>query len=1108
MAYKRYVHKKGKRHGPYYYKNVRDESGKVKSIYLGKASERGKKPLEVMIVFLIVLLIIISALFFIQNRNIVLSRISAEEAAVPFEIDQILIKVLVKADEHIGKELRVMNVGNEEKTIMVDTPGVSELVEVLDKEFKIKPGQTKIVRLNFSSFNSAEGIEQAPGVYIGKISAKTDSYEKEVPAVIEIESRNVLFDMNLNPVARDRSVLQGSSTTFEIRVFNLQSIESTSVDMEFFVKDTSGNTIISEKESVVVTTQASFFKTLKIPDKLKTGNYVFAAEASFGNSVGVASYLFEVEEAAKEEGAKLTKFIGFCRNDPLCWALSIVVLLLIFTIGAYSYFFIGVFIYKKMFEARAPKAKRTEETTIEKPLIVRKREERGIVTFFRNWNNKRKRAKELRLKKKLELEKQKLELREKKERLKLELEKKRNVLRAEKRKARRKKAFEFFHGLGLVKTEKEKKEYEEQKVLEKKEKLKIKLQKEEERQREKRLREREEETGIKKRIEKERERELRRGSAGKCKRLIDKGYRALDKNNLGRSERIYTKLMDAYINLPSERKAEIFKEINSFYKSLLLKKHQLRQKKEDEKRRGLEKKRYEESEAKKREEEKARKAKLIAEKRKARRKKAFEFFHGLGLVKTEKERKEYKKQREIEKQQKEIERKRLTEEKKKAEGEKIKARLEEKKQKELEDKRKEEEAKQRKIKEEKRLKELEVERKEAERKKGGIEEERKKEKEEQKKREEEIKAEEKRKEEEEKKKQKELEKKRKEEEKARKAKLIAEKRKARRKKVFEFFHGLGLVKTKKERKEYERKKVLEKKQKEAERKKLEEERKKRKIEEERQKELEAKRKEVGGKKEQMPTQKKEEGKSVEEIAKEIGELNKGFAGQETEWIRLKIGSGRQEEEKIRGKLDEKKQKDIEKRRKEDEKVRRAKLIEEKRKARRKKVFGFFHGLGLVKTKKERKEYERKKVLEKKQKEAERKKLEEERKKAEEKKEIKEFKGEDLEKSLKELGDFFEQRKKEKPGIIPKITGKKAKQPEVAKAKEIQKKLEGKSRKFVKCHKLLLKAKEALQNNNKGKAMRIYTKAREKYTKMDYMEKKEMYDELMKLYNKLGKQLKN
>jgi len=598
LAYKRYVHKKGKRHGPYYYKNVRDESGKVKSIYLGKVGARGKKPLEVAIVFLVALVIIISALFFIQNRNLVLSRITVEESFVPFEIDQILIKVLVKEKEFIEKELRVMNIGNEEVDIDVKVLGISDIVNVLDDSFAIKPGQTKIVKLNFSSFDSTRGIEQAPGVYIGKIVAKTGSYERELPVVIEIESKNVLFDMNLNPVARDRKVLQGSSTTFEIRVFNLKSIESFNVDMDFFVKDINGNTIISERESVVVKTQASFFKTLKIPDNLKTGDYIFVAQASLGNSVGTSSYLFEVEEVEKEK--KAAKFIGFCRNDPLCWALSIIVLLLMFTIGAYAYFFIGAFIYKKLFGVRVPKPTK-EEIPAEKPIVVEKKKESSVTKFFRNWRARRNRARELRIKGNLEFQKQKLKLREGKEKLIW------------------------------------------------------------------------------------REKEERKGLVGKCRRLVEKGYRVLDKNNLKKADKIYAKLMSWYIDLPSERKVEIFKEINSFYKSLLLKKQQLRKKEESEKKRLLEVKKEKDLEEKKKEQEKIRRIKLIEEKRKARRKKVFDFYHGLGLVKSQKEERERERQEELERKKDERRKQRELELK---EEEKKKKDLEKKRQKELETKRK------------------------------------------------------------------------------------------------------------------------------------------------------------------------------------------------------------------------------------------------------------------------------------------------------------------------------------------------------------------------------------------------------------------------------------
>jgi len=715
LAYKRYINKKGKRHGPYYYKNVRDQSGNVKSIYLGKVTSRGKRPLEVVIFFMIILLIIMSALFFIQNRSIVLSRVSAEDAAVPFEIDQILIKVLIKENEYIEKDIRVMNIGSEEVTIDIDTSGISDIVDVLSKGFIIKPGQTKIVRLNFSSFDSIQGIEQAPGVYIGKILARTDTYETTIPVIIEIESKNVLFDMNLNPVARDRSILQGSSTTFEIRVFNLQSIDSFNVNMEFFVKDTNGNTIISESESVVVKTQASFFKTLKIPENLKTGDYIFVSKASLGDSVGTASYLFDVIEVEREK--KAASFIGFCRNDPLCWLLSIIILLLLFTIGAYAYFFIGAFIYKKLFGVRAPKTKEAEE-------VEKAPKESSIARFFRESRERRIRAKEEGIKRKFELQgrKEKIRLEEEKlreENIKIKLERqkhkeleerkqkdleekrisnekvKRIKLREEKREGRQKKVFDFFHGLGLVKTEEEKKEIAKrrqeegelkererrrrvkekregklevarQRELEREEKrrkkeLEIKRKSEEKREEEleekskeeedaknaklreqkekvrrekvfdffhglglvktekekrdakkqkleslekreklikQRIREREKEQEIKWKLrEKKKEEEERgKGLVGKYRRIIDKGYRALDKNNVDEADNIYMKLMDDYKVLPSKTREDVFKEINSFYTSLLLKKQQLKEHETEEKKKELKKKEEEEQE--------------------------------------------------------------------------------------------------------------------------------------------------------------------------------------------------------------------------------------------------------------------------------------------------------------------------------------------------------------------------------------------------------------------------------------------------------------------------------------------------------------------------------
>ena len=196
----------------------------------------------------------------------------AEEKKAPFEVDQILIKVLIKSGEFITKELRIMNTGEKEATIDVWAENLLDIVSIAESSFTLKLGQTKALNLYFSSSVKEKKIEQKPGVYVGKLIVKSGNLKEEVPIIVEIESSNVLFDMNLNALARDRRILRGTDSVIEVRLFNLEGIEPVNVNMQYFVKDLNGNTIITESETVVVKTQASFFKTLNIPKDLRTGN--------------------------------------------------------------------------------------------------------------------------------------------------------------------------------------------------------------------------------------------------------------------------------------------------------------------------------------------------------------------------------------------------------------------------------------------------------------------------------------------------------------------------------------------------------------------------------------------------------------------------------------------------------------------------------------------------------------------------------------------------------------------------------------------------------------------------------------------------------------------
>ena len=116
--------------------------------------------------------------------------------------------------------------------------------------------------------------------------------------------------------------------------------------------------------------------------------------------------------------------------------------------------------------------------------------------------------------------------------------------------------------------------------------------------------------------------------------------------------------------------------------------------------------------------------------------------------------------------------------------------------------------------------------------------------------------------------------------------------------------------------------------------------------------------------------------------------------------------------------------------------------------------------------------------------------------------------EKLAREKKERGKKIKAEKK--PGIFDKfLRGRKAKErPEdIEKQKariEIKKRLAGKSRLFKKCYELMLEANDALQKDDFGKAKNLYLKTRELYIKLEYHEKKEIYNALNALYDILKK----
>lgn len=424
----------------------RNRAGQMRRMEEMRARKHNlRAPLLLFIVILFAVLIAGGGIFYVQNKAYI-SQSFQKASSPPFSADHLLIKVLLKEGEFAEEQFRIMNIVEREQQITLNYGGLEGLVSVDSPEFSLMPGQTKVVKVSFRSADKEKGIEQQPGVYIGNLAVKSGEYSQEIPLIAEIESANVLFDTNLNPVSLDRKIEQGKDFVVEVRLFNLQSIDAENVEMRYGVKDLHGNTLITEQETAVVKTQASFFKTISLPKNLPPGSYVFGAETRLGNSVGTSSYVFEVVDPNERSGAP--GFLAFCRRDSLCSGLSIAVVVLLLAITLYFYFFLWAFLYVKVAKT-----------------FPRREQERKGEGWFAAWMESRDRKRLERKEQKLrETERKRGE--EEKRRLK-EMEIERELRRLEHEKRQEEEELEKQRHLEELEIEKERRRLEQERMREK-----------------------------------------------------------------------------------------------------------------------------------------------------------------------------------------------------------------------------------------------------------------------------------------------------------------------------------------------------------------------------------------------------------------------------------------------------------------------------------------------------------------------------------------------------------------------------------------------------------------------------------------------------------------
>lgn len=205
-------------------------------------------------------------------------------SASALELNKDFIKVSLKQSDQAAVSFSLVS----EKEGFVNLELSNLLGATLDEDsFYLNLGEIKIVNLNFDS----SGLE--PGIYFGSISVDFDNQILILPAVFEVESLDVLFDLELIIPPAYLEAYPGDKIIVQSNLYDLtfgnNGLGPTNVEVSYFIHNQKGELVYSDSESVLINKEVKLSKFFLLPDNLKEGTYFISSLVKYQNSVGISS---------------------------------------------------------------------------------------------------------------------------------------------------------------------------------------------------------------------------------------------------------------------------------------------------------------------------------------------------------------------------------------------------------------------------------------------------------------------------------------------------------------------------------------------------------------------------------------------------------------------------------------------------------------------------------------------------------------------------------------------------------------------------------------------------------------------------------------------------
>jgi len=208
-----------------------------------------------------------------------------------FTVEPDFIKVSLRQGETITRTLGIYNHGGSTLNFEIDLQELRDFILLSDEFFTLKPGESKILTLDFTA-----AINEKPDVYADLILIKTRDITKSVRTIIEVESREAILDVNLSVLDEYKVVSKGDVVKADIVLSNLGDLKPIDVFLNYAIKDFYGNVLTQREESLKIEDFLRITRELKLPENAPEGSYVFYTKVLYENTTAIGSDLFDVRE--------------------------------------------------------------------------------------------------------------------------------------------------------------------------------------------------------------------------------------------------------------------------------------------------------------------------------------------------------------------------------------------------------------------------------------------------------------------------------------------------------------------------------------------------------------------------------------------------------------------------------------------------------------------------------------------------------------------------------------------------------------------------------------------------------------------------------------------